>query len=61
MLEWFQSKNIPCFESDNVGKILLENDLKQEVLDTFGPELYADGRLDTVSYTHLTLPTILLV
>ena len=46
MLEWFQSKNIPCFESDNVGKILLEDDLKQEVLDTFVPELYADGRLD---------------
>ena len=33
----------------------MENDKKQYIVITFGNEQYG---IDTVSYTHLTLPTI---
>jgi dephospho-CoA kinase len=47
LLPWFKSKGIPCFESDKVGKHLLNGQLKQKIIDCFGPELYQNDLLDT--------------
>ena len=46
LLNWFKSKGIPCFESDAVGKELLESELRQKIQTRFGSELYAKGTLD---------------
>ena len=47
LLAWLRSNGIPCFESDIVGKQLLNGQLKQDVIDCFGPELYPNDVLDT--------------
>lgn len=47
LLAWLRSNGIPCFESDIVGKQLLNGRLKQDVIDCFGPELYPNDVLDT--------------
>lgn len=46
LLKWIESKGIPCFQSDLVGKDLLETNLKQQVADRFGNKLYESGQLD---------------
>ena len=38
-----------------------ETESKKQRLKEIGQELFNDGGVDAVSYTHLTLPTILLV
>ena len=40
-LKWFESKGIPCFDSDKVGRVLLEKELKEKIIDRFGPSLYS--------------------
>ena len=45
-LKWFESKGIPCFDSDKVGRVLLEKELKEKIIDRFGPSLYSKGSLD---------------
>ena len=46
LLKWIELKEIPCFQSDQVGKNLLENELKHKVVDCFGLHLYESGKLD---------------
>ena len=53
LLAWLRSNGIPCFESDIVGKQLLNSQLKQEVIDCFGPELYPNDVLDTKRMAQL--------
>lgn len=47
LLRWFKQQGIPCFESDAVGRKLLDTDLRAAVCEVFGKELYAKtGSLD---------------
>ena len=47
ILNYFREHGYPCFESDEVGKKLLQVDLKETVLNLFGEELYDEkGILD---------------
>ena len=47
ILNYFREHGYPCFESDEVGKKLLEVELKETVLKLFGEEVYnAKGILD---------------
>ena len=47
ILNYFKEHGYPCFESDEVGKKLLEVELKETVLKLFGEEVYnAKGNLD---------------
>ena len=47
ILNYFRDHGYPCFESDEVGKKLLEVELKETVLKLFGEEVYnAKGILD---------------
>ena len=47
ILNYFRDHGYPCFESDEVGKKLLQVDLKETVLNLFGEELYDEkGILD---------------
>ena len=47
ILSYFREHGYPCFESDKVGKKLLEVELKETVLKLFGEEVYnAKGILD---------------
>ena len=47
ILNYFREHGYPCFESDEVGKKLLEVELKETVLSLFGEEVYnAKGNLD---------------
>ena len=47
LLNWFQEQGIPCFESDTVGKKLLETQLRDAVGTLFGGEIFdADGHLN---------------
>ena len=47
ILNYFREHGYPCFESDEVGKKLLEVELKETVLKLFGKEVYdAKGILD---------------
>ena len=47
VLNYFRERGYPCFESDEVGKKLLEVELKETVLKLFGEEVYnAKGILD---------------
>ena len=47
ILNYFRDYGYPCFESDEVGKKLLQVDLKETVLNLFGEELYDEkGILD---------------
>ena len=53
LLAWLRSNGIPCFESDIVGKQLLNGRLKQDVIDCFGPELYPNDVLNTKKMAQL--------
>lgn len=53
LLAWLRSNGIPCFESDIVGKQLLNGQLKQDAIDCFGPELYPNDLLDTKRMAQL--------
>ena len=53
LLAWFRSNGIPCFESDIVGKQLLNGQLIQDIIDCFGPELYPNDVLDTKRMAQL--------
>ena len=53
LLAWLRSNGIPCFESDIVGKQLLNSQLKQDIIDCFGPELYPNDALDTKRMAQL--------
>lgn len=53
LLAWLRSNGILCFESDIVGKQLLNGQLKQDVIDCFGPELYPNDVLDTKRMAQL--------
>lgn len=53
LLAWLRSNGIPCFESDIVGKQLLNGQLKQDIIDCFGPELYPNDVLDTMKMAQL--------
>ncbi len=47
LLQWFQKQGIPCFESDAVGRKLLDTDLREAVTEAFGEQFYLDtGNLD---------------
>ena len=47
ILNYFRECGYPCFESDEVGKKLLEVELKETVLKLFGEEVYNEkGILD---------------
>jgi dephospho-CoA kinase len=53
LLAWLRSNGIPCFESDIVGKQLLNGQLIQDIIDCFGPELYPNDVLDTKRMAQL--------
>jgi dephospho-CoA kinase len=53
LLNHLKAKGIPCFESDKVGKELLNGQLRQAVIDTFGPQLYNKGILDRAALAQL--------
>ena len=40
ILKWFETQNIPCFESDAVAKTLLNSSLKPRVSKIFGNNIY---------------------
>ena len=40
VLRWFETQNIPCFESDAVAKTLLNSSLKSTVSKSFGNHIY---------------------
>ena len=40
ILKWFETQNIPCFESDAVAKTLLNSSLKSRVSKIFGNNIY---------------------
>ena len=47
ILNYFRERGYPCFESDEVGKKLLEVELKETVVKLFGEEVYnTKGILD---------------
>ena len=47
LLRWFETQNIPCFESDDVAKTLLNSSLKSFVSKAFGNSIYnSSGILD---------------
>jgi dephospho-CoA kinase len=47
LMQWFQKQGVPCFESDAVGRKLLNTDLREAVSEAFGSELYLQtGSLD---------------
>ena len=46
LLKWFQMKGVPCFESDEVGRELLNSSLRDSVILRFGEDIYFDGILD---------------
>ena len=46
LLNWFQMKGIPCFESDAVGRELLNSSLRDSIILRFGEDIYFDGILD---------------
>jgi len=47
LMQWFQKQGVPCFESDAVGRKLLDTDLREAVSEAFGVELYLQtGSLD---------------
>jgi len=46
LLKFIQQNGIPCFESDKVGKELLDTQLKKDVINSFGSYLYETGKLD---------------
>jgi dephospho-CoA kinase len=47
LMQWFQKQGVPCFESDAVGRKLLNTDLREAVSEAFGAELYLQtGSLD---------------
>ena len=46
LLNWFQMEGIPCFESDAVGRELLNSSLRDSVILRFGADIYFDGILD---------------
>ena len=43
LLNWFQMEGIPCFESDAVGRELLNSSLRDSVILRFGADIYFDG------------------
>ena len=51
LMQWFQKQGVPCFESDAVGRKLLDTDLREAVSEAFGAELY----LQTVSLDRKAL------
>ena len=46
LLKFIQQNGIPCFESDKVGKELLDTQLKKDIINSFGSYLYETGKLD---------------
>jgi dephospho-CoA kinase len=40
ILKWFETQNIPCFESDVVAKTLLNSSLKSRISKIFGNNIY---------------------
>ena len=54
LLKWFQEQGVPCFESDAVGRKLLDTQLRKVVSDRFGSTLYdAHGHLDRAALAAL--------
>ena len=54
LLKWFQDQGFPCFESDVVGRVLLDSDLREAVSNRFGSELYGtDGLLNRTALAAL--------
>src|SRR6056300_468032 len=54
LLKWFQERGVPCFESDAMGRKLLDTQLRKAVSDRFGSALYgSDGRLDRAALAAL--------
>ena len=46
LLNWFRKKGFPCFESDSVGRRLLNSSLRKSVIKKFGSDIYVDGKLN---------------
>lgn len=53
LMKCFQSKGFPCFESDKIGIELMDGELKQEIIDNFGSQLFATGNLDRNQLSEL--------
>ena len=48
ILKWFEKNGIPCFESDIIGKKLINTELKVQIIQKFGIEICnSKGELDT--------------
>ena len=48
LLRWFKNQGVPCFESDVVGKHLLNNELRKAVFEEFGSTFFKkNGSLNT--------------
>lgn len=39
ILKWFEKNQIPCFESDAIGKKLINTALKSQIIKKFGPDI----------------------
>ncbi len=46
LLNWFRKKGFPCFESDSVGRKLLNSSLRELIIKKFGADVYVDGKLN---------------
>ena len=53
LMKCFKSKGFPCFESDKIGIELMDGELKQEIIDNFGSQLFATGNLDRNQLSEL--------
>ena len=53
LMKCFQLKGFPCFESDKIGMELMNGELKQEIIDNFGSQLFATGNLDRNKLSEL--------
>ena len=53
LMKCFQSKGFPCFESDKIGMELMNGELKQEIIDNFGSQLFTTGNLDRNQLSEL--------
>lgn len=52
--KWFESQGVPCFDSDEIGKQLLNSELKSKIKEEFGATLYNDkGELDRAQLANL--------
>tara|TARA_B100001059_G_scaffold50661_1_gene43923 strand:+ start:829 stop:1404 length:576 start_codon:yes stop_codon:yes gene_type:complete len=59
LMKCFQSKGFPFFESDRVGIELMNSELKQEIIDNFGSQLFVTGNLDRKQLAKLVFTDLM--